>query len=54
MIGGVTRHMLLHLSGVPHLNVYRPLVQNNRVNFMSLLFSRLQFKFSVHLSGFIG
>ena len=25
MIGGVTRHMLLHLSGVPHLHVNRPL-----------------------------
>ena len=26
MIGGVTRHMLPHLSGVPHLHVNRPLV----------------------------
>ena len=25
MIGGVTRHMLLHLTGVPHLHVNRPL-----------------------------
>ena len=25
MIGGVTRRMLLHLSGVPHLHVNRPL-----------------------------
>ena len=25
MIGGVTRHMLPHLSGVPHLHVNRPL-----------------------------
>ena len=24
MIGGMTRHMLPHLSGVPHLNVNRP------------------------------
>ena len=24
MIGGVTRRMLAHLSGVPHLNVNRP------------------------------
>ena len=26
MIGGVTYHMLLHLSGVPHLHVNRPLI----------------------------
>ena len=26
MIGGVTRQMLPHLSGVPHLHVNRPLV----------------------------
>ena len=26
MIGGVTRRMLPHLSGVPHLHVNRPLV----------------------------
>ena len=26
MIGGVTRHMLPHLSGVPHLHVNGPLV----------------------------
>ena len=26
MIDGVTRHMLPHLSGVPHLHVNRPLV----------------------------
>ena len=26
MIGGVTRHMLPHLPGVPHLHVNRPLV----------------------------
>ena len=25
MIGGVTRRMLPHLSGVPHLHVNRPL-----------------------------
>ena len=25
MIGGVPRHMLPHLSGVPHLHVNRPL-----------------------------
>ena len=25
MINGVTRHMLPHLSGVPHLHVNRPL-----------------------------
>ena len=25
MIGGVTRHTLPHLSGVPHLHVNRPL-----------------------------
>ena len=30
MIGGVTRHILPHLSGVPHLHVNRPLDwQNN-------------------------
>ena len=31
MIGGVTCHMLLHLSGVPHLHVNRPLdpIQKN-------------------------
>ena len=26
MISGVTRHMLPHLSGVPHLHVNRPLI----------------------------
>ena len=26
MIGGVTRHMLPHLPGVPHLHVNRPLI----------------------------
>ena len=26
MLGGVTRHMLPHLPGVPHLHVNRPLV----------------------------
>ena len=26
MIGGVNRHMLPHLPGVPHLHVNRPLV----------------------------
>ena len=26
MLGGVTRHMLPHLSGVPHLHVNRPLI----------------------------
>ena len=26
MIGGVTRRMLPHLSGVPHLHVNRPLM----------------------------
>ena len=31
MIGGVTRRMLSHLSGVPHLHVNRPLeVGNNK------------------------
>ena len=25
MIGGVTRHMLPHLPGVPHIHVNRPL-----------------------------
>ena len=25
MLGGVTRHMLPHLSGVPHFHVNRPL-----------------------------
>ena len=25
MLGGVTRHMLSHLPGVPHLHVNRPL-----------------------------
>ena len=27
MIGGVTRHMLPHLSGVPHLHVNRSLAR---------------------------
>ena len=26
MLGGVTRHILPHLSGVPHLHVNRPLI----------------------------
>ena len=26
MISGLTRHMLPHLSGVPHLHVNRPLI----------------------------
>ena len=29
MIGGVTHHMLPHLSGVPHLHVNMPLVYNS-------------------------
>ena len=29
MIGGVTRHMLPHLSGNPHLHVNRPLEASN-------------------------
>ena len=29
MIGGVTRHMLPHLSGVPHLHGNRPLSIKN-------------------------
>ena len=38
MIGGVTRHMLPHLSGVHHLHVNRPLrsglegINNNKQN----------------------
>ena len=31
MIGGVTRHMLPHLPGVPHLHVNRLLATNKRV-----------------------
>ena len=31
MIGGVTRRMLPHLSGVPHLHVNRPLVLQKSV-----------------------
>ena len=31
MIGGVTCHMLPHLSGVPHLHVNRPLALQNSV-----------------------
>ena len=27
MIGGVTRRMLPHLSGVPHLHVNKPLIK---------------------------
>ena len=30
MIGGVTRRMLPHLSGVPHLHVNRPLKLNKK------------------------
>ena len=37
----------------PRVCTDRPLVKKNRVNSMSSLFSRLQFKYSVHLSGFI-
>ena len=35
MLGGVTRHMLPHLSGVPHLHVNRPSVTElmNQVEF---------------------
>ena len=29
MLGGVTRHMLPHLPGVPHLHVNRPLDKKN-------------------------
>ena len=29
MIGGVTRHMLPHLSGIPYLHVNRPLEASN-------------------------
>ena len=32
MIGGVTRQMLPHLSGVPHLHVNRPLVLSLQTN----------------------
>ena len=28
MLGGVTRHMLSHLPGVPHPHVNRPLIWN--------------------------
>ena len=31
MIGGVTRHMLPHLSGIPHLHANRPLADTNTV-----------------------
>ena len=35
MIGGVTSHMLPHLSGVPHLPVNRPLVLRvTNINFL--------------------
>ena len=33
MIGGVTRHMLPHLSGVPHLHVNRPLLLSSLLSF---------------------
>ena len=29
MLSGVTRHMLCHLAGVPHLHVNRPLITVN-------------------------
>ena len=45
MLGGVTRHMLPHLPGVPHLHVNRPLMHNNKpkvspaiLNFYYLVF----------------
>ena len=34
MIGGVTRYMLPHLSGVPHFHVNGPLVMNE-LNYQS-------------------
>ena len=43
MIGGVTRHMLPHLSGVPYLYVNRPLrsglegINNNMQNIQDYL-----------------
>ena len=43
MTGGVTRHMLPHLSGVPHLHVNRPLrsglegINNNMQNIQDYL-----------------
>ena len=33
MTGGVTRHMLPHLFGIPHLHVNRPLVSRMSPNF---------------------
>ena len=43
MIGGVTRQMLPHLSGVPHLHVNRPLVlilQTNNQSECDAFFAR--------------
>ena len=44
MIGGVTRRMSLHLSGVPHLHVNRPLelrlIYKNAPKFVANLFRR--------------
>ena len=31
MLAGVTRHILPHLSGVPHLHVNRPLVNRAKL-----------------------
>ena len=36
MIGGVTRCILPHLSGVPHLHVNRPLVERVDYTYYSL------------------
>ena len=36
MLGGVTRHMLPHLSGVPHLHINRP--QNKLISLKKLLY----------------
>ena len=40
MIGGVTRHILPHLSAVLHLNVNRPLVSLSSVKECNLLTRR--------------
>ena len=39
MIGGVTRGMLPHLSGVPHLHVNRPLFKQLTFKLISIIFS---------------
>ena len=39
MLGGVTRHMLPHLPGVPHLHVNRPQVRKKKKENFCLVFT---------------